>query len=381
MNNELKVWEPVYKIDSKGKLRFWQIESYGDCYRAVSGLVGGTAVNSGWIYPTPKNVGRTNQTLIEEQTEKEILALYTKKKEQGRYRVSIEEATKQESSFPVCMLAATYNAKKHTAYPYYSQPKLDGIRCLISKNGMTSRRGKPIVSCPHIMEALKAFFEIYPYAILDGELYNHELKEDFEELSSLIGVKKPTEDDLAESKKIIQYHIYDCIIPAGFDVRTQFLTDSFLPIDEVYGYIFRVPTIIVNNEDEAKDALLDYLDDGYEGQMLRVPESPYEGKRSKYLIKWKATADFVPFEDDEFEILEIKEGKGNWAGRAKSIKIYLGDGQTQSVGVAGPYELLEKLLKDASSYSWCTVQFQKRTKKNKLRFPVATKFYKQKREM
>ena len=60
----------------------------------------------------------------------------------------------------------------------YSQPKLDGIRCVVDKNGMWTRAGKPINSCPHIFESLKKFIEDNPNMIIDGELYNHELKAD-----------------------------------------------------------------------------------------------------------------------------------------------------------------------------------------------------------
>ena len=65
----------------------------------------------------------------------------------------------------------------------YIQPKLDGVRCVISKDGAWSRTGKPWLNIDHILENLKPFFKQHPDIILDGELYNHELKNDFENLS------------------------------------------------------------------------------------------------------------------------------------------------------------------------------------------------------
>jgi DNA ligase 1 len=372
----------LYKFDSKGKLRVWWIEFDETRYRTHSGLKDGKTVASGWLYPEKKNVGRSNETSIADQIYLEINAEYTKKLNQGKYHET-EVLALGGANFIECMLADTYDPKKHNAYPYFSQPKLDGIRCLISKDGMTSRQGKPIVSCPHIMESLRDFFVQFPGVVLDGELYNHKLKDDFERISSLIGKKKPTAEDFDNSKTYVQYHIYDCLFgdDSSFEDRWVFLLDSIPLTSESNYQVFLVPTKQVASLTEGQNALRHYLRQGYEGQILRVKNSVYEGKRSKNLIKWKATADLIPFQDAEFEILEIKAGKGSWAGKAKSIKIKLDDGQTQSVGVAGAAPLLESVLKNASDYKWVTVQFQNRTKKNKLRFPVAIKFYKGKREL
>ena len=160
----------LYKIDSKGKTRIWWIEYDEEKFRTHSGIDGGKIVVSGWQYPTAKNVGRANETTVDQQVLAEVDAEYTKKQNQGKYHKSIGESIYFGAKFYECMLADKYDAKKHTNFPYYSQPKLDGIRCLISKDGMQSRNGKPIVSCPHIMEALDPFFKKYPNVVLDGEL-------------------------------------------------------------------------------------------------------------------------------------------------------------------------------------------------------------------
>ena len=104
----------------------------------------------------------------------EVAAEYDKKQYQGKYHPTIEE-TKTGAKFIECMLASKYDAKKHNKFPYFTQPKLDGVRCLVSKDGMQSRNGKPIISAPHIRQALEPFFQAHPDAVLDGELYNHVL--------------------------------------------------------------------------------------------------------------------------------------------------------------------------------------------------------------
>lgn len=365
--------EKLYKIDSKGKTRVWWLEYDSEKYRTHSGINGGKIVVSGWQYPTEKNTGRSNATTVEEQVLAEVNAEYVKKQNQGKYHSSIEDAA-GGALFVEPMLASKYDSVKHTDFPYYSQPKLDGVRCLISKDGMQSRQGKPIISAPHIMEELFHFFELFPDVVLDGELYNHELKNDFEKLISLVRKTKPTAEDLEESKRIVQYHVYDIVGPGSFEERIEFVGDTF---DDWHGSIVFVPTRIAEHEGDVQMFLNDYLTQGYEGQMLRVPDSPYESKRSKFLMKHKE------FQDEEFEIVSIEEGLGNWAGYAKSIEIRLKDGTTQSSGVRGTQEFMDKILaeKDSLIGTEVTVRYQNKTADGKLRFPVVVAFWRGKRDI
>jgi ATP-dependent DNA ligase len=350
-------------------------------YRTHSGIEGGKIVVSGWQYPEAKNVGRSNATTVAEQVKAEVAAEYTKKQNQGKYHTSVGESIYFGAKFFECMLADKYDAKKHNKFPYYSQPKLDGVRCLISKDGMQSRNGKPIVSCPHILEALDPFFQAFPDAVLDGELYNHELRDNFEKIISLVRKTKPETKDYIEASKLVQYHVYDVIMDGPFIDRLSFINlhiGSYNSFGNRYHPIVQtVKTTNVNDEHDIETMLLHYLESGYEGQMLRVPNSLYEGKRSKNLIKHKE------FEDDEFEIVSIEEGKGNWAGAAKRIEIRLKDGTTQFSGVRGSFDMLKDLLYNADEYigTDVTVRYQNKTEDDKLRFPVVVAFWKGKRDL
>jgi DNA ligase 1 len=112
--------------------------------------------------------------------------------------------------------------------PVFMQPKLDGVRCLIQyEKGFNpsldpafddrdkvvaySRTGKEWKNINHILKQLKPFFKKYPKVILDGELYNHDLKNDFEKIISLVRKTKPTEEDRLESAQMVQFHCYDII--------------------------------------------------------------------------------------------------------------------------------------------------------------------------
>ena len=373
MNNQ-----KLYKIDSKGQTRVWWIESTDNSYRTHSGIDGGKIVVSGWQYPEAKNVGRANATTVEEQVAAEVASEYKKKQHQGKYHTSVGESIYFGAKFFECMLADKYDAKKHTKFPYYSQPKLDGIRCLVSKEGMQSRNGKPIVAAPHIRAALEPFFQKYPNVVLDGELYNHDLKDNFEKIVSLVRKTKPTAADLEETKELVQYHVYDCIMDGNFEDRFDFLYHHVSKeLEYLEPMVQLVDMKFAENQDEVDSYLNMWITKGYEGQMLRVMDSPYEGKRSKNLIKHKE------FEDAEYKIVSIEEGKGNWAGAAKRVEIDLGDGTTQFSGVRGSFDFLQDVLYNADDYTGTevTVRYQNKTEDGKLRFPVVVAFWKGKRDL
>jgi DNA ligase 1 len=357
----------LFKQDITGRIRQWWIESTDEAYRTHSGLIDGKIVISGWQYPTEKNVGKSNSTTVAEQVLAEVKSKYEKQLYQGKYAETIEEARKG-AKFIECMLASKYDPKKHNKFPYWSQPKLDGVRCLTSEEGLQSRNGKPLVSSPHIRDVLQPVFDRYPDIILDGELYNHELKSDFEKIISLARKMKPTSDDIEESARLIQYHIYDVIVP-GEDMtyaeRMWFILEVLSNISDPMIQV--VPTVPVNSVEEIEQKLGEYLEAGYEGQMLRELNAPYDHKRSKSLIKHKT------FLESEFLVVDVIEGKGNYAEMAKSLIIQLPDGSTQSCGMRGQMDYLRGILKDKDFYigSQATVIYQNETADGKLRFPVA----------
>ena len=106
------------------------------------------------------------------------------------------------------MLAHKYNPDK-ADYPAYIQPKLDGVRCLFTKDGAFSRAGNQFMNVKHIEEDLQDLFKVCPWIALDGELYNHNLKDDFEKIISLVRKQKPTDEDRSEARRLTQYHVYD----------------------------------------------------------------------------------------------------------------------------------------------------------------------------
>lgn len=186
----------------------------------------------------------------------------------------------------------------------FIQPKLDGVRCIFTKVGAYSRTGKEFKNVAHLEEDLKDFFWNNPNAILDGELYNHNLKHDFEKIISLVRKQKPTEDDRSEAANLVQYHVYDTIWQdVTYEDRYNWLRTN-LPIAKTMTLIANTT---VDSMTEAKMLHDVHLAQGYEGSMLRT-NGLYERKRSYNLQKFK------DFHDTEATITGYEEGKGKRKG-------------------------------------------------------------------
>ena len=203
------------------------------------------------------------------------------------------------------MLAHKYNPDK-ADYPAYIQPKLDGVRCVFTKDGAYSRTGKEFKNIDHIKESLKNVFLKNPSIVLDGELYNHGLKDDFERIISLVRKTKPTEDHRQQAAELIQYHVYDV---ANFSHATYTDRLSMLSSMLTYTYpICKVETKVVLDYDEALSYHKYCLKQGYEGSIYRSTDGKYKNTRSWDLMKFK------DFEDSEATIVGYEIGKGKRQG-------------------------------------------------------------------
>jgi DNA ligase-1 len=205
------------------------------------------------------------------------------------------------------MLAHKYNEDK-ADYPAFIQPKLDGVRCLFTAKGAFSRANNRFMNVEHIEQALKPFFAKNPTAVLDGELYNHGLKDDFEKIISLVKKRKPTDADRAEAAELVQYHIYDV---ASMTIGTY--TDRYLFILAEQSLKNKACLQIIDNNlvldfDDAVVMHKKNLKLGYEGSMYRTPSGKYKGTRSWDLMKFK------DFHDTEATIIGYEIGKGKRQG-------------------------------------------------------------------
>ena len=205
------------------------------------------------------------------------------------------------------MLAHKYNEDK-ADYPAFIQPKLDGVRCLFSAKGAFSRTGNQFMNVMHIEKALEPLFAKYPNIVVDGELYNHGLKDDFEKIISLVRKQKPTVQDIVEASQMTQYHIYDI---ASMEYATYTDRNLFILAESCFKnkYCIQVtPTKLATDFDDAQKYHEKNLKAGYEGSIYRTPSGKYKGTRSWDLMKFK------DFHDAEATIINYEVGKGKREG-------------------------------------------------------------------
>ena len=358
---------PLYKRDSKGKVRVWTMEvgfnnDNEAGIRTISGLVDGQKVTSEWNLTEAKNVGRSNATTAKTQAEFEAQAEWTKNVDKD-YFVDVNAIDSYVAFKP--MLAHDFTKTPVTSG--ITQPKLDGIRMVVNTRGLYSRSNKEIVAVPHIAEALADFIKDHPTVTLDGELYNHELKDNFQKITSL--VRKTVNlgaDELAESKELVQYHIYDMFDSANPDMtfmqRYNWIQKNVHLVNKKAVGIHLVPVAICETSEEIDVMYGEYTQAGYEGQMIRQ-DAVYENKRSKGLLKRKE------FITEEYEVVEVHEGQGNWAGYAKRLTLKMPDGTTFSSGIRGSQAKLKELLENPN-IDWATCRYFELSNDGVPRFPV-----------
>lgn len=372
-----KTYPELYKQDSKGKTRVWFMEQDGDKFRTHDGILGGTVKASGWKTAKPTNVGRSNERSGVDQATFEIEARYTKQ-QKGYYYDSVDDIH-LGCRYVDPMLAATY--KKFEIGEV--QPKLDGFRCIITKDGPQSREGELLPGGRHIHRMLveRGIFERLPTLEIDGELYNHDYREDFGGLSSLLRKENVTDEQQAKIEEVVQFHVYDV---ASMDGKTRenrrvALANFVQMIDSPL--IHLVPSYMAQTESYYTELHGSFVEAGYEGSMWRDPHSLYEkGDRSKGLQKRK------DFDEEEFNIVRIEEGEGNWAGAAKRVVCWLPDADqseepteknTFEAGLRGKYDANAKLLAERDEHKVVSIRYFGFTTSEipKPRFGVATKFW------
>ena len=257
------------------------------------------------------------------------------------------------------------------------QPKLDGVRCVIQYEQVDhfsrpikyevkaySRTGKEWKNIDHILFNLEPWFKLNPYVILDGELYNHDLRDDFETIISLVRRQKPDDIDALESADLVQFHCYDIIDETKtFEERNKFIMQN-VPRNHT---IKHVKTQAVATESLAKVVHQQNLDNGYEGSILRTNDT-YACKRSHNLRKFK------DFSDAEATIVGYLDGKGKRTGTLGKFIMQDDEGIEFGCppGKGYTYKDLKTMLDNIGDYigQRATFTFFERTKAGSYRHPL-----------
>lgn len=364
----------LFKKSLAGKAQVWSIATDGNVIVTTYGQVGGAMQETRDTVAKGKNLGKANATTPVQQAELEAKAKWELKKAKSGYVEQLERATAGETDAAggiAPMLAKKFRDDgQHIVFPCAVQPKLDGIRCIAVIAGgavsMWTRTRKPIKGLDHIRAALLKCYPDVERVVLDGELYNHALKKDFERIVSAVRGGKDTPD-----AALVQYHVYDV---AGLG-DTSFSTRSRL----LWGGIGQAgePLVYVTTHDAEDEMDLmwwfnRHRAEGYEGAMARNLASPYaEGARSKDLQKLKE------FEDAEFTVVGMEEGRGRLAGHVGAFVCEVPGAGTFKAKMMGETAALAALFTGPDT-AWrgkaLTVRYQGMTNGGVPRFPVGVRF-------
>lgn len=366
------LYKKLYKLNSDNEtIQSWEVHFENDSYWTVSGQLEGKKVTSKPTLVVPK-VSRT----LTEQLELEMNSIIKVKRDK-KYVDDVNKVKNAEQDLDGYspMLAKKWEEHKHKIkFPCIVQPKLDGVRCLITKDGMFSRNRQRYTSCQHIWEALTPLFVKFPDAKLDGELYSHDLKDNFEEIISAArkSAEHATDEDIARQQKL-KYYIYDvAYINHNYNQNTSFKDrfNALIYFFNTHQHLKNIVVLETHNDIKSEEEIIklhdQFVEDGYEGAMIRNTDMPYEGKRSHNLLKLKN------FQDAEFEILGVNEGKGNLAGHAGTFTVKLNEEQTFNAKLTGKIERLKWIFEHQHEVigKMATIRYQNLTKDGVPRFCV-----------
>ena len=331
----------LYKRTSKNQIQQWQVIANGNSYYTLEGIVDGKITQSEPHICEGKNPGKANETTATEQAYKEAQSTHEKKLRRG-YMTSVESV--DETSFEKPMKGDTWaDRREEVIYPVLVSDKLNGIRVRINKTRAFSTGGETFYTIPHIHKALKALFTKYPDLVLDGEGFNYELRENLNRLIKLLSV---TPELLAESEKIVQFHIFDAYGYKGITKETPYSERYFALVKLLHDNKIDkriIKYVNVDKVDSEEKIMMLFAANKIlhgEGLIIRWGDCPYKHGRSKYLLKLKH------FEDAEFEIVDLEEGNGDWAGAAKRACMKMKDGTTFNSNILGSYPELKKMLQN-----------------------------------
>lgn len=349
---EEKIFQTLYGIDKTNKIKEWniQVKNKGDHSVILYsyGFLDGKKVECNLKILKGKNIGKKNETNHFQQAIFDAQSKWKKKVDIDGYKLSKEELilTNQNQQLQLIpMLAQEY--KKHSKkllFPCYIQPKLDGYRMIYnSTNGkITTRTGKEY----KILYNTELYKELEQISHnLDGELYVHDTKFNFENYGILRKQKSLT---LQEQNILgeIEYHVYDIIDQnKPYIERLEILQSLF--VNNNFTKIKFVQTDICNNISDIESYHHIHINNNYEGSILRNKNSLYKCKyRSFDLLKYK------DFDDGEFPIIDFTS-ENDTSGNDENLVIWICEteqGKRFNVQSKGTKEERQMIYKRAAEF-------------------------------
>ncbi len=359
------------KVNEKGNTQLWYASINGADYTIVHGIKGGKMQKETKTVREGKNIGKENETSAEQQAEFQVANKARKKIENSDYILikgkEVLDANRNKevkeiaTNIPRPMLAHDGRKRldKLPVEKFWVQPKLDGYRCLGSQTELYTRKRKLMTGkIPHLLPYMQEYFKILDAAYLDGEAFSNEI--DFNTLQSILNKKpeKMTDED-REKAKTIKFNMFDYIPNNPNDDRMSKINSLK---DNEYVKIVKAEIIHIDNVQTKHD---EYVSQGHEGLIIRIPYAPYENKRSYNLLKYKV------FDDEEAEIIGFKSEKNN-PDKLGSLTMRFKNGVTFDARPKITHDAMDEMFNNQDKYlgTWGTVRFQgKMPGTNKPRFP------------
>jgi DNA ligase-1 len=377
----IPIYPPLYIFNNNNKVYEWNIEiklKEPNIYTIITKH----GEKDGKMVSHEKDIteGKVKRSVLE-QAILDANRKWLNKKDKELY-VEVLENNTSKSEVVRPMLANTFSfndyLKKSRAFkisfPAYIQRKYDGIRCIAYlKNDnvlLESRKGIPFQNFGMLKNELKSILKKMPSDFyFDGELFTDKLN--FEVISGLIRLHedkvKPEDIELINK---IEYHIYDFIDMSQKNLpyinRLQYLTQILDENTFKNSLCKKVDTILIDKLEDVKTYHQKFIEEGYEGLMLRDLNGPYEiNKRSKYLQKYKE------FFEEEFDIIGFSEGTGDEKG-CVIWECITNQNKTFNVRPVGTFQSRQVLFQNATQYigKKLTVKFQEYTLDQTPRFGV-----------
>jgi DNA ligase-1 len=354
------------------------------------GYIDGKIQTNHKVIDIGKNIGKSNYLSPLQNAVNIARSLWVKKKESGyverghpvtpaklgipsapsdeiAYEIADDNTNKNHNpsnmDVPSVMLAHDFNKKNnHIKFPCFVQRKFDGTRCVSIPNvGLFSRNKKKYPHLDHITQEINL---LPTDIILDGELYSESIS--FQEIVGIVKRQTLSKDDV-QKQMHIKLFVYDIINDQPYYKRYQSLIELFQKYKFKHLVLVHSDTCASKEEMMEKHAL--YVEQGYEGIMLRNKNGLYKGTRTNDLQKYKQ------FMDDEYKVIGYEEGNG----LEKGAVIWVCENKYKvpfRVRPRGTREMRQEQFVNGANYigKMLTVRFQELTNDGLPRFPVGIEF-------
>lgn len=338
----------LFKKDKSGTIREWNVSVSGNKITVAHGVMGGE-IQTKETFAKGKNKGRANETSDEQQAQLEAESKWNEQVQRNGYREWDNLDAPSLYLEPMLALDATKVMHRVDFSKAVAQPKLDGVRCIWRPDlqKLQSRKGTFYDAPEHIVEQLQG-----TEVPVDGELYLHGVP-----LNLILGASRKA-NDLTEK---LQFHIFDIA-----DTTKTYL-ERHRDLERLFTqkYVGTTHLDFVSWVTVKQDTLLqqhnEWVQQGFEGLMIRHLDGLYAAGRSADLFKYKA------FKETEYKITAVREDRDGGA----VLTMVTEEGTPFSSRPRGTLEYRASLLDGKCIGQWATVRYFAITEAERVpQFPV-----------